>query len=311
MSRYATLPLGVDLGTARTRVALMERRGTGAPRLIGVAVRPTASEPAQALAAALAELGTRERRCVLALAAPLALLRAVQFPVLARRERDRAARFEAARSITYPIDDAAVRIVAVDTARCVLAIAPRRSIKERAAFARAAGLRPVAIDDAAFALLRCVPADTAVVDVGATATMLVAGDDPVPIAQTFPTGGKALTEAIARGLGIDAGAAEHRKMTIGLAGAGETARDELVLQIAAALVTARAAVRTTIRSVALTGNGSRLAGLADALERAVAMPVRPAVLPEALSSALPSDVVRAASPDWALACGLALWDTAA
>jgi len=65
------------------------------------------------------------------------------------------------------------------------------------------------------------------------------------------------------------------------------------------------------RSVALTGNGSRLAGLADALERAVAMPVRPALLPEHFSSALPPDVVRAASPDWVLACGLALWDAAA
>lgn len=311
MSRYATLPLGVDLGTTRTRVALMERCESGAPRLIAVAVRPTASEPTQALAAALAELGTRERRCVLALGAPLAQLRAVQFPVLARRERDRAARFEAARSINYPIDDAAVRIIAVEGTRCVLAIAPRRLISERTGFARAAGLRPVAIDDAAFALLRCVPGDAAVIDVGATATTLVAGDEPVPIARTFPTGGKALTEAIARGLGIDAGAAEHRKVTIGLAGAGEAARDELVVQIAAALVTARAAVRTTIRSVALTGNGSRLAGLADALERAVAMPVRPAVLPERFSSALPPDVVRAASPDWVLACGLALWDAAA
>lgn len=311
MSRYATLPLGVDLGTARTRVALMERREGGAPRLIGVAVRPTASEPAQALVAALTELGTRERRCVLAVAAPLAQLRAVRFPVLARRERQRAARFEAARSTTYPIDDAAVRIVRLDATRCVLAIAPRRLIKERAAFARAAGLRPIAIDDAAFALLRCVPADTAVVDVGATATTLVAGDDPVPIAHAFPTGGRALTDAIVRGLGIDAGAAEHRKLTIGLAGAGEAVRDELVAQIAAALVTARAAVRTTIRSIVLTGNGSRLAGLTGALEQAVAMPVRLAVLPEALCSTLPGDVVRAASPDWALAFGLALWETAA
>ena len=35
------------------------------------------------------------------------------------------------------------------------------------------------------------------------------------------------------------------------------------------------------------------------------------VLADDLTAALPADVVRAASPDWALACGLALWDAAA
>jgi type IV pilus assembly protein PilM len=310
VSRYATLPLGVDIGSGRTRVALMERCESGASRVIAVAVRPTASEPAQAIAAALTELGTRERRCVLALGPP-AMFRAVEFPALSRRERDRAARFEAARSIAYPIETAVVHIMELDATRCVLAVAPQRLIGERVAAARSAGLRPIAIDDAAFALRRCVAADAAVVDIGTSATMLVASDEPVPIVRAFATGGRALTEAIARALGIDAGAAEHRKVTIGLAGAGEATRDELVAQLTAALVSIRAAVRTTIRSVVLTGNGGRLAGFGAALEQALAMPVQPARLPDEIVERLPADVVRAASPDWTLACGLALWDAAA
>jgi Tfp pilus assembly PilM family ATPase len=311
VSRFATLPLGIDLGASRTRVALMERRDGGAARLVAVAVRPTASEPAQALVAALTELGTRERRCILAVGAPAAMFRAVQFPVLARRERDRAARFEAARAIGSSIDAAVVRIIELDGSRCVLAVAPRRLIAERAAIVRAAGLRAVAIDDMAFALRRCVEPDAAVVDIGATLTSLVVYDEPVPMARVFATGGKALTEAIARGLGIDAGAAEHRKITIGLAGAGEAERDELIAQLVAALTSARALARAAIRSVVLTGNGARLAGFAGALEAALAMPVQPALLADDLTAALPADVVRAASPDWALACGLALWDAAA
>jgi Tfp pilus assembly PilM family ATPase len=311
VSRYATLPLGIDLGTSRTRVALMERREGGAPRLIAVAVRPTASEPTQAIVAALTELSTRERRCILGLGAPAAMFRAVEFPVLSRRERDRAARFEAARAIGSSIEGAVVRIIELDATRCVLAVAPKRVIAEHTAIVRAAGLRPVAIDDMAFALRRCVSPDAAVVDVGATLTTLVVSDEPVPLARAFATGGKALTEAVARGLGIDAGAAEHRKITIGLAGAGETARDELIAQLVAALTSARALARAAIRSVVLTGNGGRLAGFAAALEAALAMPVQPALLPDDLTPTLPADVVRAASPDWALACGLALWEAAA
>lgn len=311
MNKYVTLPLGVDIGSGRTRVALMERCESGSSRVVAVAVRPTASEPGQAITAALTELGTRERRCVLALGPPAATFRAVEFPLLSRRERDRAARFEAARSIAYPIEAAAVRIIELDATRCVLAVAPQRLIGERVAAARSAGLRPIAIDDTAFALRRCVAADAAVVDIGATATTLVASDEPVPIARAFGTGGSALTEAIARALGIDIGAAEHRKITIGLAGAGEAARDELVAQLTAALVAIRAAVRTTIRSVVLTGNGGRLAGFAAILEQALAMPVQPARLPDEIAERLPADVVRAASPDWTLACGLALWDAAA
>ena len=45
--------------------------------------------------------------------------------------------------------------------------------------------------------------------------------------------------------------------------------------------------------------------------RSVAIPVRLGALPGDVSPGLPSDVVRAASPDWGLAYGLALWETAA
>lgn len=306
-----TLPLGVDVGAARTRVALVECDTAGQPHLVAVATRRTGDDAAHAIAEARAELRTPERRCVLALGAPDALLRTVAFPAMRRMERARAARFEAQRFISYPLREAAVRAERAGGERCVVGIARRSALDERILAARRAGLRPVAVDDVAFGLVRAFAYADAIVDVGERATLLVVPGDPVPSVRTLAIGGGALTAAVVASLGIDAAAAERRKRTIGLAGAGEYARDALVEQIAAALIDHRASARADMRAIALAGNGARLPGLAEALERAAAIPVRLGALAAGTSDALPADVVRAASPDWGLAYGLALWELAA
>jgi Tfp pilus assembly PilM family ATPase len=311
MSRGSTLPLGVDVGRTRTRVALLERDRTGIPRLLAVAVRPTADDPAAAIAEARAELATRERRCILALGHPHTLLRAASFPAMGRIERERAARYEAARFVTYPIAEGAIRVEALREGRCVIGVAHRPSLESCIAAARNARLRPIAVDDHAFALCRAFPHADAVIDIGKDHTTLVVAGDPIPSTRVFEIGGRAFTSAIMSALGIDESVAEQRKRSIGLAGAGERARDTLVEQLASALIETRAAARVELREIALAGNGARLAGLAEALERAVQIPVRLAALGADAALALPSDVVRAASPDWGLAYGLALWEPAA
>lgn len=311
VKRPATLPLGVDLGAARVRVALCERDRAGTVRLVGVAVRPTLDDPAAALAGAHAELNTRERRCVLAVRVPDALLRTASFPAMGARERERAARYEAARFSPFGLDDAAVRIARLDDGRCAIAVARRSALDAAIAVARRARLRAVAVDDAALALARAFPSADALVDVGEHATILVVPGDPLPASRRFEIGGRAFTAAVAASLGVDQAAAEHRKRSIGLAGAGAYVLDGLVEQLAGALIETRAARRTELREIVLCGNGSRLAGFAEALERAVAIPVRNASLTPHAAQALPADVVRAASPDWGLACGLALWDAPA
>ncbi|BDE06388.1 pilus assembly protein PilM [Vulcanimicrobium alpinum] len=309
MSRARTFPLGIDLGDDRVRIALVERTGDGDLALCAVASRPAAPDPCAALVDAFEELGTRERRCVLAAAGRDALLRTATFPPLARRERERAARFEASRSVPYPLDDAAVRVVPIDAQRCAIATAPRADVQARSALARRAGLRPVAVDHPALALLRAIPEAAAIVDVGAGATILIVRDEPVPTQRVMPIGGASLTGAIADALGVDRVTAEQRKRTMGMAGAGEHVRDALVEHLAQALAETRAAARADVTSLVLAGNGSRLAGFADALERAAGIPVMTASLHG--THALPADVVRAASPDWALAYGLAMWECAA
>jgi Tfp pilus assembly PilM family ATPase len=312
VTRPDTLPLGIDVGAARTRVALVERDPAGRPRLVAVATRPTGDDPSEAIAAACAELATRERRCVLALGPADAVLRTAAFPAMRRAERARAARFEAARFVAYPLHEAAVRVHGEIGGRCIVGVARRAALDARVRAAKGARLRPVAVDDAAFALTRAFPYADAVVDVGERATALVLPNDPLPTVRAFAAGGRTFTDAVVASLGIDETAAEARKRSIGLAGAGDRARDALVEQLATALIEHRASARTEPRAIALAGNGARLAGFAQALERAVAIPVRLGALVCAGGArGLPADVVRAASPDWGLAVGLALWETAA
>ena len=311
MSRRETLPLGIDVGAARTRVALVERDRSGTPRLVAVAARATGTDATAAIEAAHAELGTRERRCVLAVGGSDALLRTSAFPGMRGIERIRAARYESARFLDFPIEDAAVRVVAFESDRCVVAVARRTALVQRVKMARGAGLRPIAIDDAALALTRVFPRAGAIVDVGERATMLVLSGNPVPTRLAFIGGGAALTAAVIAALGVDQATAEARKRSVGLAGAGEHARDALIEQLASALVEHRSRARTELDGIVLVGNGARLCGFADALERAVALSVRLGTFPPDASQRLPPDVVRSATPDWALAYGLALWEHAA
>jgi Tfp pilus assembly PilM family ATPase len=305
-----TLPLGVDIGASRTCVALAERATDGTVRLVTAASRPTGTDVVAAIVAAREELGTHERRCVLALTAPDSLLREIAFPPLGRRERERAARFEAMRLAPFALDDGIVRLVDLGNDRHALAVARRSLLRARLATARAARLRPVAVDDAAFALLRAFAAD-AIVDVGLDRARLVVRGTPLPRTRVVELGGRAFTEAIVAALGVDTPTAERRKRGIGLAGAGDAVAAALVDQLTAALVDARATLPRELAAAVLTGNGARLPGLADALARAAGLPVHVATFDSAACTSLPADVARAAAPDWGLAYGLALWECAA
>jgi Tfp pilus assembly PilM family ATPase len=225
-----------------------------------------------------------------------------------RSERDRAARFEAARLISYPLAEAFVRTTPLDDGTSVIGIARRSAVSARVDAAKRARLTPIAVDDAALALLRAFPHAGAIVDVGERTTLLVVDGDPVPSTKSLPIGGGAFTAALVASLGIGEAQAEQRKRTMGLGGAGEHIYDALVEQLATTLIETHAAGRNVLRDVTFVGNASRLAGLCEALERAIGVPVRLGVV-AATSEFLPADVIRAASPDWALAYGLALWES--
>ncbi len=309
--RPRTLPLGIDVGASRIRVALVHRTASGGSELFAVATRPHGDDPVTALADAVSELRTHERRCVFGLAEPRAILRAAAFPPMRRDERDRAARLEATRYIDYPVREAVVRVVSLGKdGEAVIGVVRKDVISSLVASAHAAKLRVAAVDNSAFAFRRAIPDADAVLDIGLTQSRLHILSGSVPIGHYFFGGGAALTAAIADSLGTDEITAERRKHTHGIAGNAGNAIELLVEDIANALVEFRTSGYGDVRSIALAGNGSRLHELPARIERATAVRVAPATLVPAISSTLPPDVLRAAAPDWTLAYGLALWGAA-
>jgi Tfp pilus assembly PilM family ATPase len=292
--------------------------------LRGVAVRnlPRASGPASAdadavcarlLAEALGELEVHERRCVCALGEPFAILRSVRFPPMSRWERERAARFEAARHIGYPLAEAAVRIVAIDAsdARWALGVVRERELRRRCQLLECAGLRVVGVDHEAYALRRAFPSADAILDVGHAMSRFYAYGGDLPYGIALEAGSAGFTAAIGRALDIDLAGAERRKRLVGMAGAGESSLEAFVNDVARAIRTARSRGAADVQRIALSGNGARLAGLAERLRRDTGCDVELASQIAPVSgSAYPADVVRAHAPDWSLAIGLALWGRA-
>jgi type IV pilus assembly protein PilM len=316
--RKRWLPLGVDIGATRLRIAQAYTQG-GTARLHAVAVRDISEGVASSgvvadtthvaalLEDALDELGTRARRCIIAIGAPDALLKSVRFPKMSALERERSARFEAQRYAAFPVEETAVRVHPAQRNSDVwmLGIARNAAILTRCAALRAARLKPLAIDHEACALIRTFPQYDAILDIGHRRCTLHVSREDAPVTLQVLSGGSDLTRAIQRDLCLDELTAEKRKRILGTAGAGERARAALVTDIATLVEQGRRLV--PIERVALCGNGARLPGLSRDLESATKARVETPVGSALHNADYPEDVIRSSAPDWTLAAALALW----
>lgn len=315
--RRVSLPLGIDIGATRVRVLQAIATPQG-PRVKAVAVRNVidgtsssglVDDPlhvAALLKDALAELDTRERRCILAIGEPDALVRPLALPKMTSAERESTARFEAQRLIDFSVSEAIVRVHRGSAnGTWILGVARARAVQTRLAAVRGAGLRAVAADHESCALARALPAFDAVVDVGHRRACIHLACAGAPSTLQTSSGGAAITWGIRRELSIDEHTAEKRKRILGTSGAGERARVSLTAEIAS-LLTAGRRIRTIDR-VAIVGNASRLPGLASELEAATGARFETPVADVLRAEEYPEDVVRAGAPDWTLAAGLSLW----
>jgi Tfp pilus assembly PilM family ATPase len=321
MADWVSVPAGIDVGTTRVRYAAGERNRDGRVRVRAIAARDVPEDVrhgenpefyAAAIEELLAEVGSRERRCVLGIGAPYASVRHIRFPKMSWPERLRAARFETARWAGFDGDDskAIVRIHPVCAGDGLYAVgaAAAGSIDRLLALARAARLRVTAIDHESYALRRLFNDVDAIVDVGAERTVVYGYISDSPAATLVETAGNHVTRAIAQDLSIDRGTAEKRKRILGCAGAGSRAQDGMIDGIAAAI--ARLRIRATIDRIVVTGNGGRLPSFLHDLQEVTGARVEMPV-PDLLLEPYPADVVRTAAPDWALAAGLLAWSAAA
>jgi len=167
--RIQSLPLGVDLGTARIRIVHSVLEGTrrrvravaGRDVSLGAVTADDIVDPeyvATLLEDAVRELKTTERRCVGAVGLPAARLRSIVLPAMTSFERTRTARFEAARYIDYPVAEAIVRIrrQGENSRHWALGMVRGKTLRARVSCFHKAGLRGRGIHHEGCALRRCL-----------------------------------------------------------------------------------------------------------------------------------------------------------
>lgn len=206
--------------------------------------------------------------------------------------------------------------------RGLLVAAPRDTVTTNLLAVEGAGLRPTMVDLNGFALLRAlgrtVPPEqvTAFVEVGARTTTVVVARGTTPrLVRVLPTGGQAITDAVAAALSLSGTEAEQAKREHGVAGAGPA--QDAATDVTRALVEA---VRNTfvyyashhpgqgIDQLVLTGGGAHLPGLGQYLSSASRLP---AALGDALAGvrlgrAVPAAAVQERRSLVAMPTGLAL-----
>ncbi len=306
------LPLGIDIGTSRLKIVAMRRERAGAVRVESVATRdfPNAdglSEPAAistAIAESIAEIGWRHRSCVLALPWRDAVMRCVEFPPMPAPERLRAARLESATFAPWSDGDSPtqVRVRSIDgTNAHLVVVAPVAAIRNRMHAVSSNRLAVLAMDYEPLALRRAFRSADAILDVGLRESRLYGRLAQPTRTLSIDSGGAAFTAAIAAALSIDIAQAERRKRSVGAAGACDVELDAFVRRVCDAVEALRE--RTTVRTLGITGNGSRLPGLLERIVTAASVVVD---VPEhaAEDAYLPG---ASFAFDYALAASLATW----
>jgi type IV pilus assembly protein PilM len=354
----ASQVIGLDIGTHAVRAVELSL-GRGLPvvrRMAQVALPPGAVAAGEvldppAVASALKRLwkegGFRKRSVVVGVANQRVVARVTDLPALPDEELRTALPYQVQDLIPIPIDEAQLDFQVIhrvgheggeEQVRVMLVAAHRDMLRSLMAALDGAGLRAERIDVVPFALVRALYDPTAwlddgsdggreevVVGVGAGVTNVVAHDAGIPrFVRTLPTGGLAVTEAVASQLGVDAEVAEGLKR--GLPGQAAAAQlehlqavsthavDPLVSEIAGSLDFYLAQSEdTAVRRVVLTGGGARLAQLRVGLAEALGVEVVEADPFSQVSLGkvgLAPDVVAANSDVFTVAIGLALSEQA-
>lgn len=312
------LRAGIDIGSTRVRIAVT-RRGRRGARVEAVAVRELPAgacdggavrEP-QLIAALVeemrAELPWSGRACVCAVGAPAATFRAAAFPRMTASERTSAARLDAERRSAHARGDVVIRVRPIAGSDLYgVGVVERSVLMSRVSVLRDAGLRVLAVDHDALALLRCYDDADAVLDIGLDRTALHLRDGSAAASWWTPIGGAAVTAEIARDLSIAEREAEARKRIHGSGASADAAVDALLREVETLVAAGRR--RLPIARLAMVGNASRLRGLRRKLASLTG-----AVLVNGPGAAIelrnvPEDIARAGMPDWSVAIGLSMWN---
>ncbi|HEV8565239.1 MAG TPA: type IV pilus assembly protein PilM [Actinomycetota bacterium] len=334
----AKVRVGLDIGSTAVRAAEMSI-GSDLPtvlRAAQVALPAGAVElgevrQPEVVTEALKELwsrgGFKSREVLMGVGNQRIVVREVTLPFLPAKELKESLGFQVQEFIPMPVDEAVLDYDPIaefeqdgrQMVRILLVAAQRSMVDMIVQAATAARLEPVGLDLIPFALVRAVgtgdagmdlesTGDEAVIDVGAHVTSIcVHARQIVRFVRILPSGGRDITLAIARGLGIEDETAEELKRGEEVQGLVVAEARRVALSRASSFVdeirsslefyTAQAQA-ARIGRVLITGGGSKLDGLLEVLRERIPVSVERGqvflrvksqldLLPEALAEAEP------------------------
>lgn len=235
------MAIGLDIGSSAVRAVELEPRRGGRPWLTrygqvalppGAVVDGDVLEPsvvAEALRELWAVAGLKRRNVTVGLSSQRVTVRQIDLPEFPDAELADAVRLQAADQLPMPVDQALLDYVTVDryktsedrsNVRLLLVAAEREMVERLLTSVTAAKLRPVRVDLAAFALLRCLVSGSPssedaglVVDVGAAVTKIAVhrGGNPLFV-RMVRLGGDAATRQLQTELELSWEEAEKSKL---------------------------------------------------------------------------------------------------
>jgi type IV pilus assembly protein PilM len=313
--------IGLDIGTNAVRVAEIEL--SEPPRLTSfgqVALPPGAMRDGEVVDAAAVtdaiqrlwkELSLKKAPVRIGVASPRVLVRTVDLPTMSDDELAGALQFQAQDLIPIPLDDAVLDFQVLESlptpeavgegpppqpmSRVLLAAAHKDLIASLTGAVRAAGLSVAAVDLVPLALVRSVGRRVsdngggaeAIVSIGGGVTVVVVHELGIPrFVRILGSGGRSVTDAIARDLELSTDQAEAVKRQMNTAPPDLAQRaqramarpiSDLVEQVRGSLDYYRTQPDSIrLLRVTLTGGGALTPGLVEQLVDTVGVPVDPA-----------------------------------
>ncbi len=309
--------LGLDLGSTHVQLAEVEFANknavaTGAGVLKGFAQVPIPRGSLQggqvvdvgavssAIKKAVTIVSPKTKDVILGVGSESVVVREIELPEMPMAQLRASLPFQVQDMLPMSVDESVFDFFPTGTGegasasmlRGIMVAAPKALVSQNLLAVERAGLKTLAVDINAFALIRAqlvgdlVSRVVAFVDIGAQTTTLVICQAGQPrMVRTLSAGGQNATDAVAAAMRIDPNQAESIKFSIGLEPSSDRNMAPAQEAIAAATRTLVEAVRNTfvyyssnnhgeaIERVVITGGGAHLGGLGQYLATASRLPV--------------------------------------
>lgn len=344
----ASPPVGLDIGTSAVRAAQVTTgRGGASLASFGQVPLPPGAvvdgeiREADAVSQAVSQLWKRakirSKRAVVGVANQRVVVRQMDLPFLEEKEFRESLRFQVADQIPMPVEDAELDFQIIDDyttedqqhmMRVLLVAAATDMIDSFVSAVAGAGLEPVGVDLAPFAVARAVsPAARlesgvagaeAVIDVGAGVSNIIVHVNGEPrFVRILLIGGDDITTALSNEMDLEFDEAEAVKLDLGRGVGPPEAHRILASRVGSLVNEIRGSIdyyssqedAGLVSSVIVTGGGSLTSGLVPTLEEVLGISVQRAAPLSQLDvskSGLTEEQVAHVEPVASAAIGLAL-----